>query len=72
MFEFRKGIFTTDLIKAPIFLRLKDTAYNDASIFTKNGPKVTDPTYASAIARDAMRYQAKPVVVPSTGYIYNQ
>lgn len=74
-YEFKTGIFSTGIIKAPVFLKIKNTAYNDASLFTKNGPTVTDPTYGSAIARDNMRYNAQqndPVISPSTGYVYQQ
>lgn len=75
IFEFKKGFFSTDLIKAPVFMKIKRTAYNDASTLTGNGSMVTTPTYADALARDNMSYQAQqgaPVVQPSTGYIFAQ
>lgn len=75
IFEFKKGFFSTDLITAPIFMKISRTAYDDAATMTGNGSMVTTPDYASSIARDNMDYQAEqngPVYQPSTAFIFNE
>ena len=73
-FKFEKGWFnwSTDLVKAPIFMKLNNTAQIDVGTFSGKGPMVQTPTYQSQMVYDQMRYnrQNNPIIMPSTQLIY--
>ena len=60
-YEFLKGWFnwSTDLVKAPIFLKLNDTAQIDVGTFSGKGPLVQTPSYQQQLAYDQMRNERK-------------
>ena len=60
--SFKTGWFdwTTDLIAAPIFMRLGQTAQYDASTIVGNGPRITTNQYTDLVARDQARQINKP------------
>lgn len=72
-YEFKKGFFTTDIVKAPIFMRLNATAQIDVGTFSDHGPTVNTRTYGEQVAYDQMRYnQSRQVQLtkPSTSLLY--
>ena len=60
--SFKTGWFdwTTDLIAAPIFMRLGQTAQYDASTIVGNGPRITTNQYTDLVAREQARQINKP------------
>lgn len=60
-YEFLKGWFnwSTDLVKAPVFLKLNDTAQIDVGTFSGKGPLVQTPSYQQQLAYDQMRNERK-------------
>lgn len=73
--EFKKGWFnwTTDIIKAPVFMKLKSTAKTQVGAFGNHGPLVNTPTYHDQVAMDQMRYDAQysqTINKPSTSLLY--
>ena len=73
--EFKKGWFdfTTDIIKAPVFMKLRSTAKTEVSTFANHGPLVNQPTYQELVTRDQLRYNnehSQPVYQPSTQLLY--
>lgn len=75
-YEFRKGWFdfSTDIIKVPIFMKLKSTAQTQVGTLANKGPMVTTPTYADQIAYDQMRQirQQGTVMTPSASLIFQK
>ena len=73
-FKFEKGWFnwSTDLVKAPIFMKLNNTAQIDVGTFSGKGPLIQTPSYQSQMVYDQMRYnrQNNPITIPSTQLIY--
>ena len=60
--SFKTGWFdwTTDLIAAPIFMRLGQTAQYDASTIVGNGPRIITNQYTDLVAREQARQINKP------------
>ena len=74
-YEFLKGWFnwSTDLVKAPIFLKLNDTAQIDVGTFSGKGPLVQTPSYQQQLAYDQMRNERKKqIITPSTQLLYDE
>lgn len=75
-YKFQKGLFnfTTDLVKAPIFMKLNQTAQIDVGTFSDKGPTVRTPSYQEQIAYDQSKYQRENnktnFVAPSAGMLY--
>lgn len=73
--EFKKGMFdfTTDIVKAPVFMKLKSTAQTEVGTFANHGPLASTQTYQDQIVYDQMRYnkqhQAQQFYQPSTSLI---
>ena len=73
--EFKTGMFdfTTDIVKAPIFMKLKSTAQTEVGTFANHGPLASTQTYQDQVAYDQMRYnkehQAQQFYQPSTSLI---
>lgn len=75
--QFRKGWFdmTTDIIKAPVFMKLKSTAQTQVATLSNKGPMVTTPTYADQLVYDQMRQirqQGAQVMQPSSSLIFQK
>ena len=73
--KFKKGWFnwSTDLVKAPIFMKLRPTAQTEVGTFANHGPLVKTQTYQTQLAQDQMRYNRQhsaPIQKPSTSLIY--
>lgn len=73
--EFRKGLFdfTTDILKAPVFMKLRPTAQEEVGTFSNHGPLVMTPTYQTQVTQDQLRYQRQneqQIQKPSTSLIY--
>lgn len=73
--KFKKGWFnwSTDLVKAPIFMKLRSTAQTEVGTFANHGPLVKTQTYQTQLAQDQMRYNRQhsaPIQKPSTSLIY--
>ena len=73
--KFQKGWFdfTTDIIKAPVFMKLKPTAKTEVSTFANHGPLVSMPSYEELVARDQLRYDKEhstQVYQPSTSLLW--
>lgn len=73
--KFKKGWFnwSTDLVKAPIFMKLRPTAQTEVGTFANHGPLVKTQTYQTQLAQDQMRYNKQhsaPIQKPSTSLIY--
>ena len=70
--EFKKGLFA-DIVKAPIFMRLKSTAQTEVGTFANHGPLAWTPTYAQQVAADQLNYnqqnQQQPFYQPSSSLI---
>ena len=74
-YKFIKGWFdwSTDLVKAPVFMRLNNTAQIDVGTFSDKGPLVQTPSYQHQLAYDQMRYsQQKPLNTTSTSVLYDE
>ena len=74
-YEFLKGWFnwSTDLVKAPVFLKLNDTAQIDVGTFSGKGPLVQTPSYQQQLAYDQMRNERKKqIITPSTQLLYDE
>lgn len=74
-YEFIKGWFnwSTDLVKAPVFLKLNDTAQIDVGTFSGKGPLVQTPSYQQQLAYDQMRNERKKqIITPSTQLLYDE
>lgn len=72
-YEFKTGWFksTTDLYRAPIFMRLNKTAQIDAGTFSNKGPIVTTPTYQEQLAYDQIQNnRSTQLTTPSTQALY--
>ena len=73
--EFKKGLFnfSTDILKAPVFMKLKSTAQTEVGTFANHGPIAPTPTYQDQVAIDQMKYnqanQAQPFYQPSSSII---
>lgn len=73
--EFKKGLFnfSTDILKAPVFMKLKSTAQTEVGTFANHGPIAPTPTYQDQVAMDQMRYnqanQEQPFYQPSSSII---
>lgn len=73
--EFKKGWFdfSTDIVKAPIFMKLKSTAQTEVGTFANHGPLASTQTYQDQVAYDQMRYnkehQTHQFYQPSTSLI---
>ena len=73
--EFRKGWFdfSTDILKAPVFMKLKSTAQTEVGTFSNHGPLASTQTYQDQVAYDQMRYnqqqQEQMFHQPSTSLI---
>lgn len=73
--EFRKGWFnfSTDILKAPVFMKLKSTAQTEVGTFANHGPLVMTQTYQDQVAMDQMKYnqahQEQPFYQPSSSII---
>lgn len=73
--EFKKGLFnfSTDILKAPVFMKLKSTAQTEVGTFANHGPVAPTPTYQDQVAMDQMRYnqanQDQPFYQPSSSII---
>lgn len=76
--DFKKGWFdfTTDIIKAPVFMKLKPTAQTQVGAFSNHGPVTVTPTYQNYLAQDQMRYnrqqQDNNIVQPSTNLLFSE
>lgn len=72
--KFEKGWFdfTTDLFKAPVFIKLKPTAQIDVGTFSNKGPLVKTQTYAQQLSYDQARYNDRnqQFRTPSTSLMY--
>ncbi len=73
--EFKKGLFdfTTDVLKAPVFMKLRPTAQEEVGTFSNHGPLVMTPTYQTQVTQDQLRYQrqnGQQIQKPSTSLIY--
>lgn len=75
-YEFQKGWFdfSTDIMRVPIFMKLKSTAQTQVGTLSNKGPMVTTPTYADQIAYDQMRQirQQGTVMTPSASLIFQK
>lgn len=75
-YEFKKGWFdfSTDIMKVPIFMKLKSTAQTQVGTLANKGPMVTTPTYQDQIAYDQMRQirQQGTVMTPSASLIFQK
>lgn len=73
--EFRKGWFnfSTDILRAPVFMKLKSTAQTEVGTFANHGPLVMTQTYQDQVAMDQMKYnqahQELPFYQPSSSII---
>lgn len=73
--EFKKGWFdfSTDILKAPVFMKLKSTAQTEVGTFANHGPLVMTQTYQDQVAMDQMKYnqahQEQPFYQPSSSII---
>lgn len=73
--EFRKGWFnfSTDILRAPVFMKLKSTAQTEVGTFANHGPLVMTQTYQDQVAMDQMKYnqahQEQPFYQPSSSII---
>lgn len=73
--EFKKGMFdfSTDIVKAPVFMRLKSTAQTEVGTFANHGPLASTQTYQDQVTYDQMRYnkqnQVQQFYQPSTSLI---
>lgn len=73
--EFRKGWFnfSTDILRAPVFMKLKSTAQTEVGTFANHGPLVMTQTYQGQVAMDQMKYnqahQEQPFYQPSSSII---
>ena len=75
--EFKKGWFdfTTDILKAPVFMKLRPTAKTEVSTFANHGPLVSMPSYEELVTRDQLRYNKEhspQVYQPSTSLLYGE
>lgn len=76
--EFEKGWFngTTDLYRAPIFMKLKPTAQNDVETLASHGPIINPMSYSDMVTRDQMRYdrdnQTQQIYTPSSQLLYQE
>lgn len=73
-YEFKTGLFnwTTDLYRAPIFMRLNQTAQIDSGTFSGKGPIVKTPTYQEQLAYDQIQNNksTQQLIIPSTQALY--
>lgn len=73
-YEFQKGMFnwSTDLYRAPVFMKLNQTAQIDAGTFSNKGPMVKTPTYQEQLAYDQIQnnQSAPRLITPSTQQLY--
>lgn len=73
-YKFQTGWFdfTTDLYRAPIFMKLNQTAQIDAGTFSDKGPIVKTPTYQEQLAYDQIQNSkpARQLATPSTSALY--
>lgn len=73
-FEFQTGWFnaTTDLYRAPIFMKLNHTAQIDVGTFSGKGPMVKTPTYQQQLAYDQIQNSqpSRQLTTPSTSALY--
>lgn len=73
--EFKKGWFdfSTDILRAPVFMKLKSTAQTEVGTFANHGPLVMTQTYQDQVAMDQMKYnqahQEQPFYQPSSSII---
>lgn len=73
--KFNKGWFdwSTDIMKAPVFMKMHPTAQQEVGALSNYGPRVTQQTYENAAVQDQMRYNrqnSQQVYKPSTSLIY--
>lgn len=73
--KFNKGWFnwSTDILKAPVFMKMRPTAQQEVGALSNYGPRVDQQTYANAAVQDQMRYNrqnGQQVYKPSTSLIY--
>lgn len=74
-YKFQQGLFnwSTELVKAPIFMKLNDTAQIDVGTFSNKGPMVQTPSYQQQLAYDQMRTERqKEIITPSTQMLYGE
>lgn len=73
-YEFKTGLFnwTTDLYRAPIFMKLNQTAQIDSGTFSGKGPIVKTPTYQEQLAYDQIynNRSTQQLITPSTQSLY--
>lgn len=73
--EFKKGWFdfSTDILRAPVFMKLKSTAQTEVGTFANHGPLVMTQTYQDQVAMDQIKYnqahQESPFYQPSSSII---
>lgn len=73
--EFKKGWFdfSTDILKAPVFMKLKSTAQTEVGTFANHGPLAMTQTYQDQVAMDQMKYNQahsnQPFYQPSSSII---
>lgn len=73
--EFKKGWFgfSTNILKAPIFMKLKSTAQTEVGTFANHGPLAMTQTYQDQVAMDQMKYNQahsnQPFYQPSSSII---
>ena len=73
--EFKKGWFnfSTDIVKAPVFMKLKPTAATQVGTFSNHGPLINTPTYQQQVTQDQLRYNSQhsqQIYQPSTSLIF--
>lgn len=74
--KFKKGWFdwSTDILRAPVFMRLKSTAQTEVGTFSNHGPIVSTRSYDDYVAMDQMKYnQSKSqqqIYTPSTSLLF--
>lgn len=73
--EFKKGLFdfTTDILKAPVFMKLRPTAQQEVGTLSNHGPLVLTQPYQTQVVQDQLRYNRQndqQIQKPSTSLIY--
>ena len=68
-FEFKTSFFGSDFIKAPVFLKLGQTAQIDVETLTGHGPVIRNKTYEEMNVYDQARYNRPQIQTPSSSIL---